>query len=113
MEAGEYEKMAEVEERMWWYRGLHHNLLLAIDRFVPAHASRLLDAGCGTGGLLRFLRGAQSRPRLFGVDAWQPACRLAAARSQCPVARGVFHELPFADGTVDVVVSADVLCHEN
>jgi len=113
MEAAEYEKMADVEERMWWYRGLHANLLLAIERFVPAPALRLLDAGCGTGGLLSFLRAAPAGYRLFGVDAWQPACELAAVRSRCPVVNAVFHRLPFADGAVDVVVSADVLCHEN
>jgi len=55
MEAREYEKMAEVEDRMWWYKALHRNLLGLIERFLDAPAARLLDAGCGTGGLLRVL----------------------------------------------------------
>lgn len=113
MEAREYEKMAEVEDRMWWYRALHRNLLLVIERFLSAPAVRLLDAGCGTGGLLRVLGSAPSGYRLFGLDAWQPACTVAAARSRRPVVRGLFDRLPFADGSVDCLVSADVLCHEN
>jgi SAM-dependent methyltransferase len=113
MEAREYEKMAEVEERMWWYRALHGNLRLVIERFLPASAARLLDAGCGTGGLLRALAPVVAGRFLFGLDLWQPACTVAAARSGRPVARGLLQRLPFADGTVDCLVSADVLCHEN
>ena len=113
MEAREYEKMAEVEDRMWWYQALHGNLRLVIERFLPAAANRLLDAGCGTGGLLRALAPAVAGRRLFGIDAWEPACAVAAARSRRPVVRGLLQRLPFADGAVDCLVSADVLCHES
>src|SRR5712691_9575071 len=112
MEAREYEKMAEVEDRMWWYRALHGNLLVVIDRFLSAPAARLLDAGCGTGGLLRAFASAAAERRMFGLDAWQPACTVAA-RSRRPVVRGLIQGLPFRDGAVDCLVSADVLCHEN
>jgi len=113
MEAHEYEKMADVEDRMWWYDGLHRNLLLALERFRPAAALRLLDAGCGTGGLLRILGSARSGDRLFGLDVWERACALTAQRSLRPVVQGAIDRLPFADGAVDCVVSADVLCHES
>jgi SAM-dependent methyltransferase len=113
MEAHEYEKMAEVEDRTWWYDALHRNLLLAIDRFRPAPALRLLDAGCGTGGFLRALGSVDSGDRLFGLDVWQPACTLTAVRSRRPVVRGAIDYLPFADGAVDCLVSADVLCHQS
>lgn len=111
MDAREYEKMAAVEDRTWWYRGLHHNLVLAIERFLPASASRLVDAGCGTGGLLRVLGSNRVGGQLFGLDAWHPACAAAANRSRRPVVQGVIDRLPFADGVVDCLVSADVLCH--
>jgi SAM-dependent methyltransferase len=111
MDAHEYEKMVEVEDRMWWYQGLHGNLALVVDRFLPAPGARLLDAGCGTGGLLRALGGVPARFRLFGLDAWQPACGLARKRSRRPVVNGTIERLPFADGALDGIVSADVLCH--
>jgi SAM-dependent methyltransferase len=113
MEAREYEKMAEVEDCMWWYRALHSNLRLVIGRFLSVPRARVLDAGCGTGGLLRALTPIAADRRLFGLDAWQPACTLAAARSHLPVVRALLQRLPFADGAVDCLVSADVLCHEN
>jgi SAM-dependent methyltransferase len=113
MEAREYDKMAAVEDRMWWYRALHGNLLLLIERFFPARGVCLLDAGCGTGGLLRALDSAHFGHRLFGLDAWQSACTATAARTGLPVVRGVLDRLPFADGAMDCLVSADVLCHEN
>ena len=113
MEAHEYEKMAEVEDSMWWYRALHRNLLLVIERFLPGAASRLLDAGCGTGGLLRVLGSDPFGCRLVGLDVWGPACMMAAARSRHPVVRGAIDRLPFRDGEIDCLVSADVLCHQS
>lgn len=113
MEPHEYQKMAEVEDSMWWYRALHRNLLVVIERFLPGPAARLLDAGCGTGGFLRVLGSARFGCRPFGLDGWEPACMLAAARSRYPVVRGVVDRLPFRDGAIDCLVSADVLCHQS
>jgi SAM-dependent methyltransferase len=113
MEAREYDKMAEVEDSMWWYRGLHGNLLHVLERFLPGPSARVLDAGCGTGGLLRILSSAGVAGRAFGLDAWQPACRVAADRSRQPVVRGAVDRLPFRDGQIDCLVSADVLCHQS
>ena len=111
MEPHEYDKMAEVEDRMWWYRALHRNLQLVVERFRPRPGGRLLDAGCGTGGLLRKLGAGRSDTHLFGLDAWEPACVLTARRSGRPVVQGVLNRLPLMDGAVDCMVSADVLCH--
>src|SRR5262252_3142541 len=58
MEAAEYDRMDAVEQDMWWYRALHRRLLAAVTEVRGA----LLDAGCGTGGLLARLRA--SRPDL-------------------------------------------------
>ncbi len=113
MEAHEYEKMAAVEDSMWWYRALHRNLLLVLERFLPGPSARLLDAGCGTGGLLRALASAPFGCRLFGLDVWQPACMMAATRGRHPVVRGEVDRLPFRDGEIDCLVSADVLCHQS
>ena len=51
VERGEYERLAAVEERMWWFRGLHANLHRRAWRHAAGAPRRLLDAGCGTGGL--------------------------------------------------------------
>jgi 2-polyprenyl-3-methyl-5-hydroxy-6-metoxy-1,4-benzoquinol methylase len=51
----EYEKMAFVEKKLWWYRILHEKVLKSvIDNQIPKK-DFILDLGCGTGGLLEKL----------------------------------------------------------
>ena len=107
MEPGEYALMDEAEAGMWWYRALHGHLLRALEGI----AGPVLDAGCGTGGLLALL--AERRPdlELFGVEWAGMAASRAAAKSGAKVTRGSVNTLPFADASFAAVVSADVLCH--
>ncbi|GAB3166341.1 class I SAM-dependent methyltransferase [Telluribacter humicola] len=65
----EYQRMYDVERRLWWYQSLHGRVLRQIRRqFGPNNRSiRILDAACGTGGLLSYLR-EQGYPHLTGFD---------------------------------------------
>ena len=107
MEPEEYALMDEAEARMWWYRALHARLLRALDGI----SGPVLDAGCGTGGVLALL--AERRPdlELFGVEWASAAAVRAAEKSGALVARGSVNALPFADASFAAIVSADVLCH--
>ena len=107
MKRGEYERLAAVEDRMWWTRALRRNLRTAATSFVAMPDGRLLDAGCGTGGFLAALAHGAS----FGLDRDGFACRLAQGKARRPVAQGSVDDLPFDDAAFDVIVSADVLCH--
>jgi SAM-dependent methyltransferase len=112
MRAEEYERLAAVETRMWWFRGLHRNLVQAWQRAgVPSGSgkSRLLDAGCGTGGLLHRLAQADPAAIRIGLDRDPLACRFAHSRAD--VAQGSIDALPFTDTAFDAIFSADVLCH--
>lgn len=102
MEPSEYALMDAVEDRMWWYRALHARLLDALEGVE----GRVLDAGCGTGGLLMRLG-----PGAFGVEYAASAAARAAGKSGASVACGSINALPFADAAFGAVVSADVLCH--
>jgi SAM-dependent methyltransferase len=98
---------------MWWFAALHANLLLLCRRIeAPDARSRLLDAGCGTGGLLARLSRALPDHNAIGLDADPFACERAAAKSGRPVCAGSINALPFADSAFGTIVSADVLCHE-
>ena len=103
--------MDAAEDRMWWYRALHANLLAALRRCPGPPGSALLDAGCGTGGLLR--RMSESGPdRLrFGIDVEAAAAQMARAKAEAPVAVASVDALPFGDASLGVIVSADVLYH--
>ena len=107
MEASEYALMDEVEARMWWYRALHARLVAALGGVHGA----VLDAGCGTGGLLSVLRRERPDLDLAGIEAEDAASRRAAEKSGIPVVRGSVNALPFADASFDAVICADVLCH--
>ncbi|WP_149240728.1 class I SAM-dependent methyltransferase [Dyadobacter sp. 32] len=54
----EYQRMYEVEQKLWWYKTLHGKVLKNIQKHFPKDTAktRILDAACGTGGLLSFLR---------------------------------------------------------
>jgi SAM-dependent methyltransferase len=111
VERREYEKLAAAEERMWWFRSLHAALIDALAGATLAPPSTILDAGCGTGGLLARLKQALPRARLVGLDLDVVAAVLARAKSGCPVCVGSIDRLPVGEGTLDAVLSADVLCH--
>ena len=113
MEPEEYERMAEADDRMWWYRALHRNLLIALDRTGPGTDLAALDAGCGTGGLLLFLRRERPRLRLQAVDLRPEAVAVAARRTGLPVRQASLHTLPFPDGAFDAVLVTDVLSHSD
>jgi SAM-dependent methyltransferase len=112
MQTEEYLKLAAVEDRMWYFRSLHRHLARELEANLPGSAA-VLDAGCGTGGLIRRL--APQRPdwSWTGVDLSPLAVGLARAR--CGPAADL-HEasvtgLPFSAAAFDAVVSADVLYH--
>ena len=97
---------------MWWFAALHANLSLLFRRMAASSGAKpLLDAGCGTGGLLARLATAHPGRMMIGLDADSGACARAAAKSGCPVCAGSVNALPFADAAFGAIVSADVLCH--
>ena len=81
---------------------------------APANTPRphVLDAGCGTGGLILRLQAAHPDWKFSGIDFMPIACELARKRCGPDVDIRVasITELPFADESFDAVVSADVVC---
>ena len=115
MDRAEYDKLDQVDERMWWFDAAHANLLLMYRRMTGSATLRqpLLDAGCGTGGfLVRLAADYPDRP-VVGLDADRTACARAAAKSARSVCVGSVNALPFADAAFGAIFSADVLCHRD
>lgn len=102
--------MFAVEDRHWWYVGVRREVERWLEGLSSSggERSRILDAGCGTGGLLANLRTDAWKA---GLEASPHGIRLARSRGCAPLVQGTVSTLPFADGSFDVVVSIDVLCH--
>ncbi len=111
MQLDEYRKLAEVEDRMWYFRALNRRMAEGLRRGLGAGTSaRVLDAGCGTGGLINHLREEAAGWQVTGLDFSPRACELARARTGVEIVQGSITQLPFADETFEAVVSADVVC---
>jgi len=100
--------MRSVEDHYWWYVGLH-SLVAQVARARLAAQAVILDAGCGTGGMLKVLHTTMPQARLSGVDASPEAVELANQRGLCPVQLARIEALPFAAGAFDAVICLDVL----
>jgi SAM-dependent methyltransferase len=94
---------------MWWYRAAHARVAAVLRARPGPVALPLLDAGCGTGGLLRRLAGTGRA--LAGLEYNPAAAARAAAKSGAAVAAGDANALPFGDARFGALVSVDVLCH--
>jgi SAM-dependent methyltransferase len=114
MEPSEYDLIAAVQDRHWWYLGMRAvaEALLSGPAAARSLASgpswRILDAGCGPGGALSWLAHYGS---VVGLDYHPRALFHAARRSTC-VCRASVLEIPFQSGTFDLVTCQDVLYHQ-
>jgi len=98
--------MFELEDRLWWYRGLRLHLSAAIGRAGLRTDARVLDAGCGTGANLVLL--AESFNRVVGADLAMDAISLARRRGAKRVLVADINDLPFATSAFDLVLASDV-----
>jgi len=106
-----YDRIYDVEGEHFWYRGMWSTSVAMLGaRLRPD--SRVLDAGCGTGGFLRYLLDAGACGPVAGTDIAAAAIAFAQTRvPEATLAVAPLHQLPFADGAFDVVASNDVLQH--
>jgi SAM-dependent methyltransferase len=111
MQADEYRKLAETEDRMWYFRALHRRRAHWLKRLLPAGPARVLDAGCGTGGFIKVMRATHAAWQVSGVDLSPVACGLARERTGVEITAGSVTALPFADGAFDAITTGDVIYH--
>jgi SAM-dependent methyltransferase len=114
MERAEYGRMHLVEDRMWWYRGLRELVAGQLTRALSGStaAGPVLDAGCGTGGMLHALGATVAGRPTLGLEYDPVAAALAATKANRPVTSGSVNQLPVGSGTLSAYVSLDVLCHD-
>ncbi|GAC1543824.1 MAG: class I SAM-dependent methyltransferase [Herpetosiphon sp.] len=109
MEAIEYDVMAAVEGQHWWYSGMRALAAAWLDPLFQRNGdAAILDAGCGTGGNVEFLR---RYGQTTGIDLLALATDRARLRAPSRIARGSVVDLPFMSAHFDLVTSFEVLYH--
>lgn len=111
MRPAEYDNLRRVEDHHWWYAVLRLLVADALRQNLPPRGY-LLDAGCGTGGMLSFLRQRVPCLEAEGIDASPIAVRYCRERGLEKVRECRAEALPFPASEFDAVVSLDVLYHQ-
>ena len=101
------ERTYHAEQRHFWYRGFKRFITPLLEQAVAnLQRPRVLDAGCGTGANLPFLADYGTP---FGLELFWRGLAFGRQRGLRRLAQGSVTALPFATGSMDVVVSFDVL----
>jgi ubiquinone/menaquinone biosynthesis C-methylase UbiE len=113
MEPYEYDTMRSVEDTYWWYTGLH-NLVAKNARKILENSPELkvLDAGCGTGGMMAKLHQVLPQVELIGIDFNPSAVEFTKQRNIGTIKQASVENLPFPNEFFDLVISLDVVCSE-
>jgi SAM-dependent methyltransferase len=97
-----------VDEHHWWYRGRRRVIRAELDRLPLPAGARVLDAGCGSG---RTLVELVDYGEVSGIELNTDAAKLASDRGLGEVHVGRLEELPWDDGTFDLITCLDVIEH--
>jgi SAM-dependent methyltransferase len=109
MEERYYETYYQHETEHWWFRWRFALIREVIGRIegIPKRP-RMLDAGCGTGQMLKLL---QRQGQAVGLDLSREAIMFAASRDARNLVLGSVTNPPFAEGTFDIALALDVIEH--
>jgi len=111
MQEHTYPIMFRVEQSHWWYTGRRKILTAFVEeicRRVKDRRPRILDVGCGTGANLLML---SEYGEAEGVDVSEDALAFCRERGLDRVRLGAGEQLPYEDGTFDLVTALDVVEH--
>jgi SAM-dependent methyltransferase len=109
MERDAYREMAELDQKLWWYRARRDVLADLIRREVkPGKHARILEIGCGTGHNLPML-GAFGHVDAVELDDESRA--IAEKRLGRAIINSPLPELAGVSGDYDLIAALDVIEH--
>ena len=114
MQIAEYDAREKVEREQWFYKGKRLLVRWWIERATQlAPGDRILDAGAGTGELVRELASIYEHRgvSIIGIEYSEEGRRLARERKGTELLEGSILDLPLLDQSCAVTIALDVLEH--
>lgn len=109
MQIQEYQNIFENESKHFFYISNHKTTISLLKKYIESsEGTNILDAGCGTGLLLRKLN---SFGKTWGVDVSSEALKFARKRKLKRLFQSSVEKLPFKGKTFNVIVCIDVIYH--
>ncbi|HEY8447329.1 MAG TPA: class I SAM-dependent methyltransferase [Thermomicrobiales bacterium] len=108
MDPSFYQEYFRHETEHWWFRWRFDLITDVVASLRPGPSFRMLDAGCGTGQMLKCL---ERLGDAVGIDSSPLAIRYAKARGVKHLVHGSITAMPFPPGTFDCVLALDVIEH--
>ncbi|CAN5413055.1 class I SAM-dependent methyltransferase [soil metagenome] len=109
MQKEDFSDLYALEEKFWWFAGMREIAASLLDDFCERGNLKVLDAGCGTGLNLEWLRRYALAGNIFGLDYSADAIDFCRERKLENLVQGSATDLPFADESFDLITSFDVL----
>jgi len=106
----EYDKMTSTESELWWYKILHEQVLNALRATNKSKDSAILDAACGTGGLMKRLI-EQGFSNIQGFDVSPYAVSIAQEKTSKEIKLVDLKKAHtiYVENSFDVIVCNDAL----
>lgn len=105
----EYEQMSLVEQNHWWYKSLHYFTKRSIQNNFTDKNITIIDAGCGTGGMIRFLN-TKGYHNIKGIDVSEFAVAHCKEKKISVSQESILNiDKLFEANTADVIICNDVI----
>ncbi len=112
MEKKEFDVMYKIEENHWWYASNRKMIFYFFGRYYQKNGKqiKILDAGCGTGYILKTLQGYGDA---YGIEISDYALKLCKKRGFSSLKKASVQNIPFKANFFDAIGCFGVLYHKN
>ena len=106
-----YARMRELESTSWWNAGMRDVAASVLELAELPARGVMLDVGCGSGQTMTWFRRLMPGWRTVGLDVAGEGLAAARSRGETMVMKASALQLPLPAGSVDLVITLDVLQH--